>query len=96
MLDVPVAEVVLQSPCVVAIIGELKTTGMAQHVWVDREWHLGRRRRRIFRVKPKAADQHEPRTELQKGDACNLKFIGLLGRVLIKRPAMSVFGQTGH
>jgi hypothetical protein len=41
MLDVPVAEVVLQSPCVVAIIGELKTTGMAQHVWVDREWHLG-------------------------------------------------------
>src|SRR5262249_46042354 len=41
MLDVPVAEVVLQSPCVVAIIGELKTTGMAQHVWVDRERHLG-------------------------------------------------------
>jgi hypothetical protein len=31
----------LQSPCVVAIIGELKTTGMAQHVWVDRERHLG-------------------------------------------------------
>ena len=41
MLDVPVAEVVLQSPCVVAIIGELKTTGMAQHVGVDRERHLG-------------------------------------------------------
>src|SRR5262245_40965482 len=41
MLDVPVPEVVLQSPCVVAIIGELKTTGMAQHVWVDRERHLG-------------------------------------------------------
>ena len=37
MLDVPVTEVVLQSPCVVAIIGELKTTGMAQHVWVDGE-----------------------------------------------------------
>jgi hypothetical protein len=36
-----VAEVVLQSPCVVAIIGELKTTGMAQHVWVDGERHLG-------------------------------------------------------
>jgi len=36
-----VAEVVLQSPCVVAIVGELKTTGMAQHVWVDRERHLG-------------------------------------------------------
>jgi hypothetical protein len=25
----------------VAIIGELKTTGMAQHVWVDGERHLG-------------------------------------------------------
>ena len=41
VLDVLVPEVVLQSPCVVAIIGELKTTGMAQHVWVDREWHVG-------------------------------------------------------
>src|SRR5215475_7897076 len=41
MLDVFVPEVVLQSPCVVAIVSELKTTGMAQHVWVDREWHLG-------------------------------------------------------
>jgi hypothetical protein len=35
VLDVLVPEVVLQSPGVVAIIGELKTTGMAQHVWVD-------------------------------------------------------------
>jgi hypothetical protein len=43
MLDVPVAEVVLQSPCVVAIVGELEPTGMAQHVWVDRERHLGGR-----------------------------------------------------
>src|SRR5262249_45214770 len=41
VLDVLVAKVALQSPCVVAIIGELKTTDMAQHVWVDREWHLG-------------------------------------------------------
>ena len=41
MLDVLVPEVMLQSPCVVAIIGELKITGMAQHVWVDWEWHLG-------------------------------------------------------
>ena len=41
MLDVPVAEVVLQRPCVVAIVGELKPTGMAQHVRVDRERHLG-------------------------------------------------------
>ena len=41
VLDVPVPEVVLQSPCVVAIVGELEPTGMAQHVWVDREWRLG-------------------------------------------------------
>jgi hypothetical protein len=34
-------EVVLQGPRVVAIIGELEPTGMAQHVWVDRESHLG-------------------------------------------------------
>jgi hypothetical protein len=25
----------------VAIVGELELTGMAKHVWVDREWHLG-------------------------------------------------------
>ena len=36
-----VPEVVLQRPRVVAIVGELETTGMAQHVGVDREWHLG-------------------------------------------------------
>ena len=41
VLDVLVPEVVLQSPCVAAIIGELKTTGMAQHVRMDGEWHLG-------------------------------------------------------
>src|SRR5262245_38241720 len=41
VLDVLVPEVVLQRPRVVAIVGELEPTGMAQHVWVDREWHLG-------------------------------------------------------
>src|SRR5262245_37961089 len=41
VLDVLVPEVVLQRPRVVAIIGELEPTGMAQHVRVDREWHLG-------------------------------------------------------
>src|SRR5262245_65057779 len=30
ILDVPVAEVVLQSPCLVAIIGQLEPAGMAQ------------------------------------------------------------------
>jgi hypothetical protein len=41
VLDVLVPEVVLQSPRVVAIVGELEPTGMAKHVRVDREWHLG-------------------------------------------------------
>src|SRR5262245_735937 len=41
VLDVLVAEVVLQGPRVVAIIGELEPAGMAKHVRVDREWHLG-------------------------------------------------------
>ena len=35
------AEVVLQGPRVVAVVGELEPTGMAKHVRVDREWHLG-------------------------------------------------------
>src|SRR5262249_31673126 len=41
VLDVLVPEVVLQRPRVVAIVGELEPTGMAKHVWMDREWHLG-------------------------------------------------------
>ena len=31
----------LQGSRVVAIVGELVPTGMAKHVRVDREWHLG-------------------------------------------------------
>ena len=41
MLDVLVPEVVLQGARVVAIVSELEPTGMAQHVWMHREWHLG-------------------------------------------------------
>src|SRR6516164_9710831 len=41
VLDVLVPEVVLQGPRVVAIIGQLEPAGMAEHVRVDREWHLG-------------------------------------------------------
>ena len=37
----PDGEVVLQGPRVVAIIGQLEPAGMAKHVGVDREWHLG-------------------------------------------------------
>ena len=41
VLNVLVPEVLLQGPRVVAIICELESAGMAQHVWVDRERHLG-------------------------------------------------------
>src|SRR5262249_19488960 len=41
VLDVLVAEVVLQGPRVVAIIRQLEPAGMAKHVRVDRKWHLG-------------------------------------------------------
>jgi hypothetical protein len=41
VLNVPVPEVVLQGPRVVAVVGELEPTGMTKHVRVDREWHLG-------------------------------------------------------
>ena len=34
-------EVVLQGPGVMAIVRELEPAGMAKHVWVDGEWHLG-------------------------------------------------------
>ena len=34
-------EVVLQGARVVAIVGQLKPAGMAKHVGMDREWHLG-------------------------------------------------------
>src|SRR5262249_54398374 len=41
VLNVLVPEVVLQGPRVMAIVREFEPTGMAQHVRVDREWHLG-------------------------------------------------------
>ena len=41
MLNVLVPEIVLQRPRVMAIVGEFEPTGMAKHVRVDREWHLG-------------------------------------------------------
>jgi hypothetical protein len=41
VLNVLVPEVVLQGPRVVAVVGELEPAGMAKHVRVDREWHLG-------------------------------------------------------
>ena len=40
VLNVLVPEVVLKGPRVVAIIGQLEPAGMAEHVRVDREWHV--------------------------------------------------------
>src|SRR5262249_42291600 len=41
VLDVLVSKVVLQCARIVAVVGELEPAGMAKHVRVDREWHLG-------------------------------------------------------
>src|SRR5262249_23726845 len=41
VLNVLVPKVVLQGPCVVAIVGELEPAGMAKHVGMDGEWHVG-------------------------------------------------------
>src|SRR5262249_47367466 len=41
VLDVLVPEIVLQGARVVAIVGELEPTGVAKHVWMHWEWHLG-------------------------------------------------------
>jgi len=37
----PSAKVIEQGPRVVAIVGQPEPAGMAQHVGVDGEWHLG-------------------------------------------------------
>src|SRR5215471_8529860 len=41
MLDILVAEIVLQGASIVAVIGQLEAAGMAQHVWMDGERHPG-------------------------------------------------------
>jgi hypothetical protein len=41
VLNVLVPEVVLQGSRIVAIVGELEAAGVAEHVRVNREWHLG-------------------------------------------------------
>jgi len=72
VLNVLVPEVVLQGPRVVAIVGELPT-GMAKHVWVDREWHLGRIAEALDEaVEPNGAD---------RPTALGNKYVGLV-RVL--------------
>ena len=40
MLDVSMPHIVLNGPCIMAIIGQLVATGMTQHVWVDWESDL--------------------------------------------------------
>ena len=41
MLDVFVAKVGLERPCVVALVGQRIATGVSQHVWVRFEPELG-------------------------------------------------------
>src|SRR5262249_18896842 len=41
VLNVLVPEVVLQGPRIVTIIGELEPTGVAKHVWMNGDGHLG-------------------------------------------------------
>jgi hypothetical protein len=43
VLDVLVAEIVLQGSGVDALIGQLEAAGMAQHLRVNLKWHLRRR-----------------------------------------------------
>ena len=63
VLNVLVPEVVLQRPRVVAIVGELEPAGMAKHVRVDGEWHLGRLAEALDEaVDPKGAPRSETHT----------------------------------
>src|SRR5262249_22245002 len=41
VLDILVPEVVLQCPRVVAVIGKFEPAGVAKHVRMHAEWHLG-------------------------------------------------------
>jgi len=63
-----VPEVVLQSPCVVAIIGELEATSVPKHVRVDREWHLGG-----------LADALDEAVETDGADPLGHKYVGVFG-----------------
>ena len=68
MLNVLVPEVVLQGPRVVAVVGELEPAGMAKHVWVDREWHLGG-----------LADALDEAVETDGADPLGHKYVGVFG-----------------
>jgi hypothetical protein len=41
VLDIPVPEIVLQSPGVMAVIGKLEAAGVPKHVGMHGKWHLG-------------------------------------------------------
>jgi hypothetical protein len=41
MLDILMTEVVLERASIVAIVGELVSAGVPEHVRVDAEWHFG-------------------------------------------------------
>ena len=62
------AEVVLQGPRVVAVVGQLEPTGMAKHVRVDWEWHLG--------GFPEALDKP---VEVDRSAALGNEYVGIFG-----------------
>jgi hypothetical protein len=86
VLDVLVPEVVLQGPRVVAIVGQLEPAGMAKHVGMDREWHLGGLAEALDEaVEPDGADWSA---------ALGNEYVGVL-RVLALRRARSSSPRIG-
>ena len=71
VVDVLVAEVVLQGPRVVAIVSELEPTGMAKHVRVDWEWHLG--------GFPEALDKPVEADRADRSAALGNEYVGIFG-----------------
>jgi hypothetical protein len=71
VLDVLAAEVVLQGPRVVAIVGELERAGVAEHVGMDREWHLG--------GLPEALDESVEADGADRPAALGNEYVGIFG-----------------
>ena len=72
----------LQGPRVVAIIGQLEPTGVAKHVGMDREWHLG--------GLPDALDEAMEADVADRPTAFGNEHVGVLGVIA------SYFTQSPH
>ena len=71
MWDIFVAEIVLQSSGIVAIIGELVPAGMPEHVRMDWEWHP--------RGFPKALDKPMEADRAHWSTTLRNKHVGICG-----------------